>query len=74
MISNIQSDLDTTRGLGVANSEKISAYNGGPRSMEVDQIFAPKYMWSTLVSLKKSHRPQQEPQKSSHEEMDIESA
>jgi hypothetical protein len=43
ILTYIQSDLDTTRGSGVPDFEKFSAYNGGPRSKEVDRILAPSF-------------------------------
>ena len=43
MGKDLQSDLDTTRGSGVPDFEKFSAYNGGPRSKEVDRILAPLF-------------------------------
>jgi hypothetical protein len=38
--TQIQSDLDSTRGSGVPDFKKFSAYNRGPRSKEVYQILA----------------------------------
>jgi hypothetical protein len=39
-VNGILSDLDTTRGSGVPDFKKFSAYNKGPRSKEVDQILS----------------------------------
>ena len=43
----IQSDLDSTRGSGVPDLKKFSAYNRGPRSKEVDQILTSIYSQSS---------------------------
>ena len=43
----LQSDLDSTRGSGVPDFKKFSAYNRGPRSKEVDQILTSIYSQSS---------------------------
>jgi hypothetical protein len=44
---DLQSDLDSTRGLGVPDFRKFSAYNRGPRSKEVDQMLTSFYSKSS---------------------------
>jgi hypothetical protein len=45
----LQSGLDSTRGSGVPDFKKFSAYNRGPRSKEVDQILTSIYSFTAKV-------------------------